>query len=116
MSAHANGRVHGRAHGPGSTPRRSGLAGALRRLVVLPIAAYRRWISPLKPAPSCRFHPTCSAYAHDAILSHGVLRGGWLAIRRVAKCHPWHPGGLDPVPPAVAARSVPVRSELPEES
>lgn len=112
MSAHA--------HETGNATRRSGLSGALRRLVVLPIAAYRRWISPLKPAPSCRFHPTCSAYAHDAILSHGVLRGGWLAIRRVAKCHPWHPGGLDPVPPPGAApgasRSAPVRSELPEES
>lgn len=101
---------------------------AVRRLVVLPIVAYRRWISPLKPTPTCRFHPTCSAYAHDAIVTHGVLRGGWLAIRRVAKCHPWHPGGLDPVPPADAPSSTPsstlsstprsasVRSELPEES
>ncbi len=105
---------------------------ALRRLVVLPIRAYRRWISPLKPAPSCRFHPTCSAYAQDAILTHGVVRGGWLALRRVAKCHPWHPGGLDPVPPhraspstatgtspgapASTPRTASVRSELPEES
>lgn len=119
MSAHARG-PEAHAGGPGNAPLRSQGAGALRRLVVLPIVAYRRWISPLKPAPSCRFHPTCSAYAQDAILTHGVLRGGWLAIRRVAKCHPWHPGGLDPVPPpgtpASTPRSAPARSELPEES
>ena len=83
----------------------------LRRLAVAPIVFYRRFVSPLKPAPSCRFHPTCSAYAQDAILTHGVLRGGWLAVRRVAKCHPWHPGGFDPVPPRLDAPPAP-----PEES
>ncbi len=71
----------------------------LRWVLVAPIMVYRRVISPLKPTPSCRFHPTCSSYAQDAILTHGAFRGGWLALRRVAKCHPWHPGGLDPVPP-----------------
>ena len=81
----------------------------LRRIAVAPIAVYRRVLSPLKPAPSCRFHPTCSAYAQEAILTHGVLRGGWMAVRRVAKCHPWHPGGLDPVPPVLHGR--PARSE-----
>jgi len=75
------------------------LDALLRRIVVLPITLYRRFVSPLKPTPSCRFHPTCSHYAHDAILTHGILRGGWLATRRVAKCHPWNPGGFDPVPP-----------------
>ena len=75
------------------------LGTLLRRAWVLPIVVYRKAISPLKPAPTCRFHPTCSAYAQEAVLSHGVLRGTWLAIRRVARCHPWHPGGLDPVPP-----------------
>ncbi len=87
----------------------------LRRIVVLPIALYRRFVSPLKATPSCRFHPTCSHYAHDAILMHGVVRGGWLATRRVAKCHPWNPGGLDPVPP-VAARRTRARRPAVEES
>ncbi|MEX2501695.1 MAG: membrane protein insertion efficiency factor YidD [Trueperaceae bacterium] len=74
-------------------------------MAVAPIVAYRRVVSPLKPVPTCRFHPTCSAYAQQAILRHGVVRGGWLALRRIASCHPWHPGGLDPVPPAPGAAS-----------
>lgn len=78
-----------------------------RRLLAAPIVAYRRVVSPLKPVPSCRFHPTCSAYAVEAIEAHGALRGGWLALQRVLRCHPWHPGGLDPVPP---------RNPAPEES
>lgn len=74
------------------------MSGLVRRLVLAPIRFYRRYLSPLKGAPSCRFHPTCSAYAIEAIERHGVLRGGWLAVRRVLKCHPFHPGGYDPVP------------------
>jgi hypothetical protein len=70
-------------------------------MVVAPIRFYRRVLSPLKGAPSCRFHPTCSAYAIEAIEVHGVLAGGVLALRRVLKCHPLHPGGFDPVPPSV---------------
>ena len=70
-----------------------------QRLAVAPILFYRRFISPLKASPSCRFHPTCSAYAMEAIEVHGVARGSWLALRRILKCHPFHPGGLDPVPP-----------------
>jgi uncharacterized protein len=69
----------------------------IRRLVVLPIRLYQRLISPLLP-PSCRFTPTCSTYAVTAIERYGALRGTWLALRRVARCHPWSPGGFDPVP------------------
>jgi putative membrane protein insertion efficiency factor len=71
----------------------------LRRLWTAPVVAYRRFISPLKPVPSCRFHPTCSAYAVEAVHRHGVLRGTLLATWRVLRCHPFHPGGFDPVPP-----------------
>lgn len=84
-----------------------------RYLLVAPVVVYRRLISPLKPQPTCRFHPTCSHYAHDAILTHGALRGGALAVVRVAKCHPFHPGGFDPVPPprdAVAPDAAPDRA------
>ncbi|NND90691.1 MAG: membrane protein insertion efficiency factor YidD [Granulosicoccus sp.] len=61
------------------------------------IAFYRRWVSPLLP-PRCRFLPTCSAYAAEAIETHGALKGGRLALSRVCRCHPFHPGGYDPVP------------------
>jgi putative membrane protein insertion efficiency factor len=70
----------------------------LRRTVQAPIRIYRKFISPLKPA-TCRFYPTCSAYALEAIEVHGPLKGSWLAAKRIARCHPFHPGGLDPVPP-----------------
>ncbi|MEL7666910.1 MAG: membrane protein insertion efficiency factor YidD [Actinomycetota bacterium] len=66
-------------------------------MVLLAIRGYRRFISPALP-PSCRFTPTCSAYALTAIERHGVVRGGWLAVKRIARCHPWNPGGYDPVP------------------
>lgn len=58
---------------------------------------YQKFISPALP-PSCRFYPTCSTYAMGAISEHGVLRGGFLALKRILKCHPFHPGGFDPVP------------------
>lgn len=74
---------------------------ATARLLILPIRFYQRWISPALP-PACRFTPTCSAYAVEAITRHGALRGSWLAIRRLARCHPWHQGGDDPVPPPKA--------------
>ncbi|WP_230191109.1 membrane protein insertion efficiency factor YidD [Paenibacillus sp. CECT 9249] len=59
---------------------------------------YRKCISPLKP-PTCRFYPTCSAYALEAIELHGAAKGSYLAVKRICKCHPFHPGGFDPVPP-----------------
>jgi hypothetical protein len=63
-----------------------------------PIHFYRRYISPLTP-PSCRFVPTCSQYALDAYRIHGTFRGTWLTFTRILRCHPWHPGGNDPVVP-----------------
>lgn len=73
------------------------LAGLPRRLLVLPIRGYQRFISPAFPA-RCRFSPSCSHYALEAITRYGVLRGSWLAARRLLRCHPFHPGGVDPVP------------------
>ncbi len=61
------------------------------------IRGYQLLLSPLLP-PSCRFHPSCSRYALEAIVRHGALKGTWLAVRRLARCHPFHPGGFDPVP------------------
>jgi uncharacterized protein len=68
------------------------------RLLMGLITGYRMFISPLL-GPRCRFYPSCSAYALEAIRVHGAGRGSWLAVRRLSKCHPFHPGGLDPVPP-----------------
>ena len=71
----------------------NGLAGLLIGL----IQAYRQWISPLL-GPRCRFIPSCSTYGIEAIQRHGVLRGGWLMLRRLSRCHPFTPCGCDPVP------------------
>jgi len=71
--------------------------GMLRKALTLPIRLYQLVISPLLPR-RCRFAPTCSEYAIEALRKHGVLRGSWLALRRIARCHPFHPGGFDPVP------------------
>ena len=72
----------------------------MRKLLLLPIRIYRYALSPML-GPSCRFHPSCSEYADEAITLHGALRGGWFAVRRIACCHPWHRGGYDPVPETV---------------
>ena len=69
--------------------------------------AYRLLISPLY-GQVCRYHPTCSAYALEAVTEHGSLRGTWLSVRRIARCHPWAAGGYDPVPPrATSAAKTP---------
>jgi uncharacterized protein len=69
----------------------------MSRLIVALIQAYRYALSPLL-GPSCRFHPSCSQYALEAVVRHGSLRGVWLALKRVLRCNPWHCGGHDPVP------------------
>ena len=69
----------------------------MRNPLVLMIRGYQVWISPLLPA-ACRYYPTCSAYAIEALEKHGPVTGGWLALRRIARCHPFHAGGYDPVP------------------
>ncbi|HHO68329.1 MAG TPA: membrane protein insertion efficiency factor YidD [Gammaproteobacteria bacterium] len=69
----------------------------MRRLMLLMISGYRVLLSPLL-GNNCRYYPTCSCYAHTAIERFGVLKGGWLALRRIGRCHPWHEGGVDPVP------------------
>lgn len=77
-------------------------AGLFAYVLVAVIGGYRRWISPLR-MPACRFEPSCSAYALAAIHRFGALRGSYLALRRLARCHPYHRGGYDPVPERAAA-------------
>ena len=69
----------------------------MKWLLLVPLRFYKRWISPLLP-PSCRYHPTCSIYAMEAVEHYGVLKGGWMGLKRLARCHPGYPGGFDPVP------------------
>lgn len=73
------------------------VCGPVASLLLLLIGLYRQWISPLL-APRCRFIPSCSAYGLEAIGRHGALRGSWLTLRRLLRCHPWTPCGCDPVP------------------
>jgi uncharacterized protein len=68
------------------------------RVLIAMLSAYKRYVSPLLP-PACRFQPTCSEYMAEALRVHGLGRGLWLGARRLGRCHPWHPGGFDPVPP-----------------
>ena len=69
----------------------------MKRFLIALVLFYRKHISPLSP-PKCRYIPTCSAYALEALEKYGAFKGGWLALRRVLRCHPFHKGGLDPVP------------------
>lgn len=69
----------------------------MKRVLIWLVRGYKRFISPLLP-PACRFTPTCSEYALEAIQKYGALKGGWMAIKRILRCHPFHPGGYDPVP------------------
>lgn len=69
----------------------------MRKILILIIRVYQYLLSPLL-GPSCRFYPSCSCYAQEALERHGVIKGSWLALRRLLRCHPWHPGGVDPVP------------------
>lgn len=102
-------------------PRRapSRFSRALARCLGALIWVYQRTVSPAlsvaAPLCGCRFAPTCSHYAQDALREHGAFAGTWLTLRRLAKCGPWHPGGFDPVPPArqfsctkVSSSSIPV--------
>ena len=69
----------------------------LQIITIWLVRQYQLWLSPLL-GPRCRFHPTCSHYAIEAVSRHGALIGGWLSIKRILKCHPLHEGGFDPVP------------------
>ncbi len=69
----------------------------MKKAVLFLIGAYRKIVSPALP-PACRFHPSCSEYAREAVEKHGTAKGLFLAAKRVLKCHPYHPGGYDPVP------------------
>ena len=69
----------------------------MKRMLMAMVRFYRAAISPLRP-PCCRFYPTCSQYALEALEKYGALKGGYLAVRRILRCNPFHPGGYDPVP------------------
>ena len=78
------------------------LNATLAAFLKLPVLAYRYALSPLL-GPRCRFYPSCSAYALEALDTHGGWTGAWLTARRILRCHPWHPGGYDPVPAGTAS-------------
>ncbi len=77
----------------------------MKHVLLALIKGYQKFISPIKPA-TCRFYPTCSHYGMEAIKRHGALKGSWLTIKRISKCHPFHPGGIDPVPEKKAEKGL----------
>ena len=87
----------------------------LNRLAVLLVVGYRRIISPWL-GPRCRFYPSCSAYAIEALQTHGTLHGMWLTLKRLGRCHPFHAGGVDPVPPARCCQALAASDALPGSS
>lgn len=87
----------------------------MARILVMVLRFYRRWISPALP-PTCRFSQSCSAYAIEALTVHGALRGSWLTVRRLLRCQPWHPGGVDPVPPPAVVHAATSRAKAESES
>ena len=101
MSANRDGRNDPAARAVPSVPQMG--PTVITRALMAGVAGYRRFISPLLP-PRCRFEPSCSAYALEALREHGAARGLWLSVARIARCHPFHPGGYDPVPPRDARR------------
>ncbi len=76
----------------------------MKTLLLLLLRGYKLAISPML-GQNCRFYPSCSSYAHEAISLHGAAKGSWLAAKRLSHCHPWHEGGFDPVPPAGGSTS-----------
>ncbi|MCM3189449.1 membrane protein insertion efficiency factor YidD [Bacillus subtilis] len=76
----------------------------MKKLAILFIRLYQKAISPLFP-PTCRFYPTCSHYGVEAVQRFGLIKGGWLLTKRLLKCHPFHPGGFDPVPQKIDKQS-----------
>lgn len=86
------------AHAAAEVTRAGAILAPMKWLLLRLIAAYRLLLSPFF-GRQCRFYPTCSEYAREAIDIHGALKGSWLAVMRIMRCGPWHPGGADPVPP-----------------
>ena len=91
------------------------MRGIIVRVLVAAVRGYQTYVSPALP-PSCRFYPSCSAYALEALQVHGALRGTGLTLWRLLKCAPWHPGGIDPVPPSRAAAGRPVQDHHEEQA
>ena len=81
----------------------------MKKTLILLIRFYQKFISPAT-VPKCRFYPTCSSYALESIQRFGALKGSWLAMRRISKCHPFHEGGFDPVPLEETAKETPTKS------